>query len=60
VARSVPEVSQTAMAIMDEIGAIKSLLIHGASGGEVSITIQFAKEANRRTGSAVWTFCNEY
>lgn len=37
-------VSQTAMTILDELGPIESLLIHGASGGVGSITIQIAKE----------------
>lgn len=36
--------SQTAMTILDEIGEVKSLLIHGASGGVGSITVQLAKE----------------
>lgn len=37
-------VAQTAMTILDEIGPVKSLLIHGASGGVGSITAQLAKE----------------
>lgn len=36
--------AQTAMTILDEIGDVKSLLIHGASGGVGSITVQIAKE----------------
>lgn len=44
VAGTLAGVSQTAMTIFDEIGPIKSLLIHGASGGVGSITIQLAKE----------------
>ncbi len=44
VAGSVAGVSQTAMTILDEIGDMKSLLIHGASGGVGSITVQLAKE----------------
>lgn len=43
VAGSVAGVAQTAMTIMDEIGSVKSLLIHGGSGGVGSITIQLAK-----------------
>lgn len=45
VAGSIAGVAQTAMTIMDEIGQIKSLLIHGASGGVGSITVQLAKES---------------
>ena len=37
-------VAQTAMTILDEMGPVQSLLIHGASGGVGSITIQLAKE----------------
>ena len=37
-------VAQTAMTILDDIGPVKSLLIHGASGGVGSITIQLAKK----------------
>lgn len=44
VAGSVAGVAQTAMTIMDEIGPVNSLLIHGASGGVGSITVQLAKE----------------
>lgn len=44
VAGSVAGVAQTAMTIMDEIAPVKSLLIHGGSGGVGSITIQIAKE----------------
>lgn len=43
IAGSIPGVSQTASTILDEIGPIKSLLIHGGSGGVGSITIQLAK-----------------
>jgi len=35
-------VSQTAMTILDDIGNVDSLLIHGGSGGVGSITIQLA------------------
>jgi len=44
VAGSLAGVAQTAMTILDEIGPVKSLLIHGASGGVGSITVQLAKE----------------
>lgn len=44
VAGSVAGVSQTAMTIINEIGPVNSLLIHGGSGGVGSITIQLAKE----------------
>nr|WP_174506656.1 NADP-dependent oxidoreductase [Acinetobacter sp. Marseille-Q1620] len=44
VAGTIAGVGQTAMTILDEIGNIDSLLIHGASGGVGSITIQLAKE----------------
>lgn len=44
VAGSLAGVAQTAMTILDELGPIKSLLIHGASGGVGSITVQLAKE----------------
>ncbi len=44
VAGSIPGVAQTAMTILDEIGPVKSLLIHGASGGVGSFTVQLAKE----------------
>jgi len=44
VAGTLAGVSQTAMTILDEIGDVKSILIHGASGGVGSITIQLAKE----------------
>ena len=42
VAGSLAGVSQTATTILDEIGPVKSLLIHGGSGGVGSITIQLA------------------
>ncbi len=44
IAGTIAGVAQTAMTILDEIGEVKSLLIHGASGGVGSITIQLAKE----------------
>ncbi|HSC53281.1 MAG TPA: NADP-dependent oxidoreductase [Phnomibacter sp.] len=44
VAGSIAGVAQTAMTILDEIGPVKSLLIHGASGGVGTITIQMAKQ----------------
>ncbi|WP_156307313.1 NADP-dependent oxidoreductase [Sphingobacterium endophyticum] len=44
VAGSIPGVAQTAMTILDELGPIQSLLIHGASGGVGSITVQLAIE----------------
>jgi len=44
VAGSVAGVAQTAMTILDEISPVSSLLIHGASGGVGSITVQLAKE----------------
>lgn len=44
VAGSIAGVAQTAMTILDEIGDIKSLLIHGASGGVGSILVQLAAE----------------
>ncbi|UKN00225.1 NADP-dependent oxidoreductase [Paracrocinitomix mangrovi] len=44
VAGSLAGVAQTAMTIIDELGPIKSLLIHGASGGVGSISIQLAVE----------------
>lgn len=43
-AGTIAGVAQTAMTILDEIGDVKSLLIHGASGGVGSITVQLAKE----------------
>lgn len=44
VAGSLAGAAQTAMTILDEIGPVSSLLIHGASGGVGSITIQIARE----------------
>lgn len=44
VAGTIAGAAQTAMTILDEIGKVKSLLIHGASGGVGSITVQLAKE----------------
>lgn len=43
-AGSIAGAAQTAMTILDEIGKVDSLLIHGASGGVGSITVQLAKE----------------
>lgn len=43
VAGTLAGVAQTAMTILDEIGPIQSLLIHGGSGGVGSILIQIAK-----------------
>lgn len=42
VAGSIAGVAQTAMTILDELGEIKSLLIHGASGAVGAITAQLA------------------
>ena len=44
VAGSLAGVAQTAMTILDEVGDVDSLLIHGASGGVGSITVQIARE----------------
>lgn len=44
VAGSLAGAAQTAMTILQEIGPISSLLIHGASGGVGSITVQIARE----------------
>lgn len=44
VAGTLAGAAQTAMTILDEIGDVRSLLIHGASGGVGSITVQLAKE----------------
>lgn len=44
VAGSVAGAAQTAATILDELGDISSLLIHGASGGVGSILIQLAKQ----------------
>jgi len=44
VAGSLAGAAQTAMTILQEIGPVSSLLIHGGSGGVGSITIQLAKE----------------
>jgi len=43
VAGSLAGVAQTAMTILDDVGDVGSLLIHGASGGVGSITIQIAR-----------------
>jgi len=42
VAGTLAGVSQTAMTILDEIGEVESLLIHGATGGVGSIAVQIA------------------
>lgn len=44
VAGTIAGAAQTAMTILNEIGQVNSLLIHGASGGVGSITVQLAKE----------------
>lgn len=44
IAGTIAGAAQTAMTILDEIGKVESLLIHGASGGVGSITVQLAKE----------------
>lgn len=44
VAGTIAGAAQTAMTILEEIGKVDSLLIHGASGGVGSITVQLAKE----------------
>lgn len=44
VAGTLAGVAQTAMTILDEIGPVKTLLVHGGSGGVGSITIQLAVE----------------
>lgn len=43
VAGSLAGVGQTAMTILDDVGNVGSLLIHGGSGGVGSITIQMAR-----------------
>jgi NADPH:quinone reductase-like Zn-dependent oxidoreductase len=43
VAGSVAGVAQTAMTVLDELGPVKTLLVHGASGGVGSILVQLAK-----------------
>jgi len=43
VAGSLAGVAQTAVTILDEVGDVGSLLIHGASGGVGSITVQIAR-----------------
>lgn len=45
VAGSLAGAAQTAMTIVQEIGPVSSLLVHGGSGGVGSITIQLAREA---------------
>lgn len=44
IAGTLAGVGQTAMTILDEIGSVESLLIHGGSGGVGSVVIQLAKE----------------
>lgn len=44
IAGTIAGVAQTAVTIIQELGEIKSLLIHGGSGGVGSITIQLAVE----------------
>ena len=44
VAGSIAGAAQTATTVLDELGPMKSLLIHGASGGVGSIAIQLARE----------------
>ncbi|MDM1049986.1 NADP-dependent oxidoreductase [Sphingobacterium hotanense] len=44
VAGSIAGVAQTATTVLDEIGPINSLLVHGASGGVGSIIVQLARE----------------
>jgi len=44
VAGSLAGAAQTAMTIVQEIGPVSSLLVHGASGGVGSITVQVARE----------------
>ena len=44
VAGSLAGAAQTAMTILDEVGKVQSLLVHGASGGVGSITVQLARE----------------
>lgn len=44
VAGSIAGAAQTAMTLIDEIGPVKTLLIHGASGGVGSIAVQLAVE----------------
>jgi len=44
IAGSLAGAAQTAMTILQEIGRVSSLLIHGASGGVGSITVQIARE----------------
>ncbi|WP_134766490.1 NADP-dependent oxidoreductase [Nocardioides sp. 1609] len=44
VAGSLAGVSQTAVTIFDELGPIRSLLVHGGAGGVGTVTIQLARE----------------
>jgi enoyl reductase len=45
VAGSLAGASQTAVTILDELGPISSLLVHGGAGGVGSITVQLARQA---------------
>jgi NADPH:quinone reductase-like Zn-dependent oxidoreductase len=45
VAGSLAAASQTAVTILDDLGAISSLLVHGGAGGVGSITVQLARQA---------------
>lgn len=45
VAGSLAGASQTAVTILDDLGPITSLLVHGGAGGVGSITVQLAKQA---------------
>ncbi|MEG3089233.1 NADP-dependent oxidoreductase [Sphingomonas sp. PB4P5] len=44
VAGSLAGAAQTALTILDELGPVSSLLVHGGAGGVGSITIQLARE----------------
>jgi NAD(P)-dependent dehydrogenase (short-subunit alcohol dehydrogenase family)/Zn-dependent alcohol dehydrogenase len=54
-AGSLPGVAQTAATILEELGAISSLLIHGGAGGVGTLTIQLARQA----GIDVVVTCSE-
>jgi enoyl reductase len=45
VAGSLAGASQTAVTILDDLGPISSLLVHGGAGGVGSITVQLARQA---------------
>jgi enoyl reductase len=45
VAGSLAAAAQTAITILEELGPISSLLVHGGSGGVGSLTIQLARQA---------------